>query len=52
VGVRAVRVRAGRFRSWFAPSYTGLYRVYVVAKADARTDRGRSRAHVVQVARR
>jgi hypothetical protein len=52
VGVRAVQVRRGRFRSSFAPGYTGYYRVYVVAKADATTDRGRSPLHVLRVARR
>ena len=42
VGVRSVRVRSGRFRSSFTPSFAGLYRVYVLAAADAATDRGRS----------
>jgi hypothetical protein len=52
VGVRVVPVRAGRFRSSFAPGFTGLYRVYVVARADAATDRGRSKLRVVRVSRR
>ncbi len=52
VGTRAVRVRGGRFRSSFAPGYTGLYRVYVVALADGSTDRGRSQLRVIRVARR
>jgi hypothetical protein len=52
VGVRAVRARRGRFRSWFAPAYTGLYRFYVVARADAATVRGRSPARVLRVTRR
>jgi hypothetical protein len=52
VGVLAVRVRSGRFRSSFAPGYTGLYRVYVVAPADGTTARGRSQLRVVRVARR
>jgi hypothetical protein len=52
VGVRAVAVRGGRFSSWFAPSFTGWYRVYVVAKADAATDRARSAPRVVRVQRR
>ncbi len=52
VGTRAVRVRSGRFRSSFAPGYTGLYRVYVVALADGATDRGRSQLRVIRVARR
>jgi hypothetical protein len=51
VGTRAVRVRAGRFRSSFAPGYTGLYRVYVVALADGATDRGRSQLRVIRVGR-
>jgi hypothetical protein len=52
VGVRPVPVRRGRFRSWFAPGFTGLYRVYVVARADAATARGRSTARVLRVTRR
>ena len=52
VGVRAVRVRSGSFRSSFTPSFAGLYRVYVLAAADAATDRGRSRLRVVRVERR
>ena len=52
VGVRSVRVRSGRFRSSFTPSFAGLYRVYVLAAADAATDRGRSPLRVVRVARR
>jgi hypothetical protein len=51
VGVRAVGARSGRFRSWFAPAFTGYYRVYVVAKPDAATARGRSVPHVVRVLR-
>ena len=43
---------SGRFRSSFAPGYTGLYRVYVVALADGATDRGRSQLRVIRVARR
>ena len=52
VGVRTVRVRSGTFRSSFTPSFTGYYRVYVLAAADAATARGRSPLHVVRVARR
>ena len=52
VGVRAVRVHAGLFTSSFAPRYAAYYRVYVVAAADAATDRGRSPLHVVRVAPR
>ena len=51
VGVRAVRVHAGLFTSSFAPRYAAYYRVYVVAAADAATDRGRSPLHVVRVTR-
>ena len=36
VGVRSVRVRAGRFRSSFAPSFAGLYRVYVLRRGRRR----------------
>lgn len=52
VGVRAVPVRAGRFSGSFTPAYSALYRVYVVAKPDAATGRGRSPARVVRVSRR
>jgi hypothetical protein len=52
VGVRAVRVRAGLFKSSFAPSYAAYYRVYVVAAADAATARARSPLRLVRVARR
>jgi hypothetical protein len=52
VGVRAVPARGGRFRSWFAPGFTGLYRFYVVARADSATARGRSPARVLRVTRR
>jgi hypothetical protein len=51
VGVRSVPVRSGVFRSSFTPSFAGLYRVYVLAAADASTDRGRSPLRVVRVAR-
>jgi N-acetylmuramoyl-L-alanine amidase len=51
VGVRAVRARHGRFRSWFIPGFSALYRVYVTTKADALTDRGRSELRVVRVRR-
>jgi hypothetical protein len=42
VGVRATRVRKGRFRTSFVPAFRARYRFYVVAKADDDTDRGRS----------
>ena len=35
VGVKTVRVRAGRFRSSFVPAFAARYRVYVLARADA-----------------
>ena len=51
LGARAVRVRKGKFRTSFRPHRTGLYRFYVVAKADRSTVRGSSRAHLVRVRR-
>jgi N-acetylmuramoyl-L-alanine amidase-like protein len=51
LGARAVRVRKGRFRTSFTPARTGLYRFYVVAKADRATVRGSSGAHLVRVRR-
>jgi hypothetical protein len=50
--VRRARVRAGRFHTWFAPAYAASYRVYVVARADAKTARGRSPLRVVEVTAR
>ena len=52
VGVRVVAVRKGRFRGSFTPSFTGRYRVYVAAKADSVTDRGRSGLRVIRVSPR
>ncbi|MEA2331790.1 MAG: hypothetical protein QOH58_1928 [Thermoleophilaceae bacterium] len=40
VGVRAVRVRRGRFTASFVPAFRARYRYAVVAKTDADTDRG------------
>ena len=37
VGVKTVRVSAGRFRSSFVPAFAARYRVYVLARADAAT---------------
>ena len=43
VGIRRLRVRAdGSFRGRFVPAAAGTYRLYVVAKADRSTARGRS----------
>jgi len=51
LGVKAVRVRKGSFRTAFTPSGTGLYRFYVVAKADGKTARGSSRPYLVRIRR-
>ena len=51
LGARAVRARAGRFRTAFTPSSTGLYRFFVVAGADGHTAWSRSRPKLVRVAR-
>jgi hypothetical protein len=51
VGVRVVRARHGRFRSWFIPGFSALYRVYVATRADALTDPGRSEVRIVRVRR-
>ena len=50
-GEKILRVRRGRFAGSFRPARAGSYRVYVVARADKVTDRGRSRAHGVTVTR-
>ena len=49
VGVKAVRVRAGRFRSSFVPAFAASYRVYVLARADSATAAARSRLRSVTV---
>jgi hypothetical protein len=49
VGVKAVRVRAGRFRSSFVPAFAASYRVYVLARADSATAAARSRLRKVEV---
>jgi N-acetylmuramoyl-L-alanine amidase len=41
-GARTVRARRGRFATSFVPARSGVYRYYVVAKADLDTDRGAS----------
>jgi hypothetical protein len=51
VGVRAVKVRRGRFEGSFVPGSRTLYRFYVVAKTDDDTDRGSSDRYVLRVAR-
>ncbi len=49
LGVKAARTRKGAFRTSFTPSGTGLFRFYVVAKADPRTARGSSRPYLVRI---
>jgi hypothetical protein len=49
VGVKTVRVRAGRFRSSFVPAFAARYRVYVLARADSATAAARSRLRKVVV---
>jgi hypothetical protein len=49
LGVTAVRARRGRFSTFFLPASRGLYRFYVVAKANRYTDRGQSRPQPVRV---
>jgi N-acetylmuramoyl-L-alanine amidase-like protein len=51
VGVKALRVRRGRFKGAFVPEARGRYRYYVVAKADGKTARGRSRRIAIVVGR-
>jgi N-acetylmuramoyl-L-alanine amidase len=51
LGVRTVRTRKGAFRTSFTPSGTGLYRFYLVAKADPKTARGSSRPYLVRITR-
>jgi N-acetylmuramoyl-L-alanine amidase-like protein len=51
VGVRAVSGRRGRFRTSFTPAGTGLYRFYLVSKADRSTARSRSKPYLVRVGR-
>ena len=52
VGVKALRVvRGGSFSGSFVPAASGLYRVYVVAKADAVTQRGVSERRLVRTSR-
>jgi hypothetical protein len=45
VGTRTVLARRGRFSTSFVPRTAGRYRFYVVARADADTDRASSDAH-------
>jgi hypothetical protein len=49
VGVKALRVRGGRFRSSFVPAFAASYRVYVLARADAVTSSARSPLRSVRV---
>jgi N-acetylmuramoyl-L-alanine amidase-like protein len=49
VGVKALRGRKGRFQGSFVPEARGRYRYYVVAKADGKTARSRSRRVVIAV---
>ena len=50
VGTRRLKVmRDGRFRGWFAPARKGVYRFYVVARADRSTTRGASAKYAVRV---
>jgi hypothetical protein len=49
VGVRAVRVKRGRFSGFFTPAYRARYRYSVVARPDLDTDRGISEERVLRV---
>ena len=51
VGLKALRVSRGSFRGSFVAETSGLYRVYVVAKADAVTKRGVSERYLVRTSR-
>ena len=51
VGRKRLRVRRGRFRASFVPARRGRFRVYVVARADSKTAKGRSARAVVRVGR-
>jgi hypothetical protein len=52
VGTRTVLARRGRFSTSFVPRTAGLYRFYVVARADLDTDRASSDAHELSVSGR
>ena len=52
VGTKALKVtRNGRFRGTFVPGRRGVYRFYVVARADRTTARSASPKFVVRVGR-
>jgi hypothetical protein len=51
VGVKAVRVRRGRFSTSFIPAGNGAYRFHLVARADAVTVRARSTRQLVAIGR-
>jgi hypothetical protein len=49
LGVTVVRVRAGRFSTFFVPAGRGLYRFRLVARAGTLTDRGQTPPRQVRV---
>jgi hypothetical protein len=51
VGIQRLRSRRGRFRFSFVPDGAGLYRVYLIVRADRRTARARSATHELTVGR-
>jgi N-acetylmuramoyl-L-alanine amidase-like protein len=52
VGVKAVRVRRGRFTGTFVPAFRDQYRIYFVASRDTKTDRAESPRRLLRVTRR
>ena len=50
-GLKAVRPRNGRFRTWFRPGRRGLWRFSVATIADRSHGRGRSRVYTLRAGR-